>query len=238
MKFSIEKILIEPIMAFFKKLINFLPNLFSSIIILVIGIVTAGIIRFVVLRFLKIVHFDIFCERIGVSQTLKKGGIREIPSSLTARILYWITISIFFIISLNSLRVPSVEQLMTQLLLYLPNVFVSVIIVIFGYMLANFLGRATLIASVNAGLRMAGALSHVVRLGVFVLSITMAMEQLGIGRATIIITYGIIAGGAVLGLAIAFGLGGKDIAKDYLEKRIKQEEGEEEKEKPDDIQHI
>jgi len=65
------------------------------------------------------------------------------------------------------------------------------------------------------------------------LAVTMALEQLDIGRGTIVIAFAIIFGGIVLALAIAFGLGGRDIAKEYLEKKIKGEE-----EKKDEISHL
>jgi hypothetical protein len=67
---------------------------------------------------------------------------------------------------------------------------------------------------------------------VFVLAATMALEQLGIGRDTVIITFSLIFGGIVLAMAIAFGLGGKDIAREYLEKKVKGEE------KKDEISHL
>ena len=235
-----DKYLLEPVKEFFKKLLEFMPDLLSSLIIIAVGIILANIIKFVFVRFLKIIHFDSGCERIGVNQVLQKGGIRDIPSHITGRMLYWILVFIFVIIALNNLKIPSVEQLMTQFLLYLPNVFVAIIIVIVGYLIGNFLGRATLIAAVNAGFPMSGPLSHVVKIGIFLLSVTMALEQLGIGEATITTAFGIMFGGIVVSLAIAFGLGGKDIAKEYLEKYLEKKvtPPEEEGEKPDDISHM
>jgi len=98
--------------------------------------------------------------------------------------------------------------------------------------LGNFFGRAALIASVNAGIKISGLIGRFVKFTVFILSGTMALEQLGIARGTIIISFAIIFGGIVLALAIAFGLGGRDIAKEYLEKKVKGEE------KKDEINHL
>jgi hypothetical protein len=85
---------------------------------------------------------------------------------------------------------------------------------------------------VNAGIRVSGMIGKLVRLTVFLLSVTMSLEQLGIGSGTSIIAFSIVFGGAVLALSIAFGLGGRDIAKEYLEKKIRGEE------KEDDINHL
>ncbi|HDZ88693.1 MAG TPA: hypothetical protein ENH38_08770, partial [Nitrospirae bacterium] len=144
MDISFERLLMEPAREFFKKLIDFLPNMLSSLIIIITGLICAYIVKYLFIRFLRIIHFDKFCERVGVNQILQKGGIRNTPSHITGRIIYWLFVSIFIIIALNSLRVPSVEDLMTKFLLYLPNVFVAMIIIIFGYLIGNFLGRATL----------------------------------------------------------------------------------------------
>ena len=128
---------------------------------------------------------------------------------------------------------PAIEQILERFFLYLPNIFVAVIILFFGYLLSNFLGRAALIAAVNAGWKVSGLVGRLVKLTVFLLAVTMALEQLDIGRGTIVIAFAIIFGGIVLALAIAFGLGGRDIAKEYLEKKIKGEE-----EKKDEISHL
>jgi uncharacterized membrane protein len=101
-----------------------------------------------------------------------------------------------------------------------------------GYLLSNFFGRAALIALVNAGTKNAGMISKFTRFTVFVFSATMALEQLGIGRDTVIIAFTIIFGGVVLAGAIACGLGGKDIARDYLEKKMKEDD------KKDEIHHL
>jgi hypothetical protein len=128
--------------------------------------------------------------------------------------------------------VPAIERLLERLFLYLPNLFVAIIILLIGYLLSNFFGRAALIASVNAGLKASRLIGRFVKLTIFLLAATMALEQLGIGKETIIITFAIVFGGIVLALSIAFGLGGRHMAKEYLEKKVKGEE------KKDEISHL
>jgi hypothetical protein len=128
--------------------------------------------------------------------------------------------------------VPTIERLLEEFFLYLPNIFVALLILFAGYLLSNFLGRTVLIASVNAGFKMSGIIGKFVQFTVFFLSIAMALEQLGIGKETILIAFTIIYGGVVFAFALAFGLGGRNTARDYLEKRLK---GDKEK---DEIQHL
>jgi len=229
---TFERIVIEPFERLFEKILQFLPNFLTSVLILAVGIVAAGVVKALFIRIFHAFKIDKHLERIGLNAALSKGGIKEPVSILFSKAIGWITLFVFIIMSLSALDVLSVEQLLERLFLYLPNVFVAVLILFFGYMLSNFLGRAALIASVNAGIKVSGAIAKLVRITVFLLSVTMSLEQLGIGSGTIIIAFAIVFGGAVLSLSIAFGLGGRDIAKEYMEKKLRGEE------KEDEISHL
>jgi hypothetical protein len=150
-----------------------------------------------------------------------------------SRIFYWLVVFIFVIIALYTLKVPALEQLLEKFFLYLPDLFVAALLIIIGYILGNFLGRATLIASVNAGVKFSRLLGEGVKIVVLLLACVMALEQLGIGRGTVIVAFTILFGGFVFALALSFGLGGKDIARQYLEGKIKGES-----EEKDDLTHI
>jgi len=231
----LERVITEPLQVFLNKLIAFLPNLFSALIVLIFGLIIGRVARFVVGRGLHMFKLDEFADRSGIQRVLARGGVRENFSSLIAHFISWVIVLTFLIIALGSLDLPAIERLLEKFFLYLPNIFVSIIIVIIGYMLSNFFARAALIASVNAGLSFSGIIGKGVKLAVFLFSLMIAFEHLGIGRETIVITFAIIFGGVVFALSLAFGLGGKDIARDYIEKRITPKTEEEE---PDDIQHL
>jgi hypothetical protein len=145
---------------------------------------------------------------------------------------------VFFIIALGALQVPQVEQLLGKFFVYVPNILVAVVIVFIGYMLSNFLGRAILIACVNAGIKASGLISKLARIAVLILTASMALEQLGIGSETIISAFTIIFGGIVLTLALAFGLGARDLAREYLESKFKKPEEPPKVEKDDEIRHL
>ncbi len=102
-------------------------------------------------------------------------------------------------------------------------------------LIGNFLGRAALIASVNAGIKQSGLLSRAVKTTVVLFAFVMAMEQLGIGRQAVLAAFTIVFGGLVLALVLAFGLGGKDIARSLLEEKFKKDETDRTK---DEIKHL
>jgi small-conductance mechanosensitive channel len=227
-----ERVVAEPLERFCEKILQFLPNFMTFLLLIIVGFVLWAVLRMIFLRLFRAVKLDKHFERFGMEEVLGKGGIREPLSVLLSRIIGWVIMFVFVIIALRALDIPSIERLLEGFFLYLPNVVVAALILFFGYFLSNFLGRAALIGAVNAGIRLSGLIGRSVRLTVFVLAVTMALEQLGIGRDTIIIAFAIVFGGVVLAIALALGLGGKDIAREYLEKKMKGDE------RRDDIQHL
>jgi hypothetical protein len=225
---------ISPLREFAKQVGAFLPHLLAMIVILAVGILIAWAIKSLVFRLLTTVKFDQFCGRTGFSQTLGKGGISESPSGLVSRITYWAITLIFLILGLGALDLKPVDQFVAQSLSYLPHLVVAVVILIVGFLLGNFFGRATLIAAVNAQIAQARILARGVRLAVILFALAMAFEQMGIATAVIVAAFSITFGGVVFALSIAFGLGAKDAAKEFIERRIKREQAQ----KEEDFSHL
>jgi hypothetical protein len=227
-----QRIVIEPFDRLLERVLQFLPNMLIFALIFITGVILAIILKAIFWRIFRAVKLDKLSEKSGMGEMLIKGGLKEPISVILSKVIGWLTVIVFLFLSLGSLNVPSIDRILEKFILYLPNVFVAAFILFLGYLLGNFLGRAALIASVNAGLKISGLIGKLVKRTVILLALTMALEQLGIGKETIVIAFAIILGGVVLALAIAFGLGGRDAAKEYLEKKIKGEE------KKDDIHHL
>jgi hypothetical protein len=227
-----NRLITVPLERFADRVLQFLPNLISAILLLVIGFAAGLLARFVLNKLSAVIRLDGLSERSGLKTLLSKGGIHEPVSLLLARIGGGLVVFIFLLAALNSLEFGLIQTLIERLFIYLPSIFMALVVVVLGYLLGNFLGRAALIASVNAGVRLSGPVGKGVKYFVFVLSGTMALELLGIGRDTVLLTFSILFSGIVLALAIAFGLGGRDAAREYLEKRMKEKEHE------DEIRHL
>jgi small-conductance mechanosensitive channel len=221
---------------FLGKVITFLPNLLAMITILIIGFLIAWIFKLLLLRFLKAIQFDRMSERWGLTHILSKGGMTYSPANLLSRFFYWVIVLITLVMGINALEVVATQNFIARFFNYLPNLFAAILILVIGYLIAIFLGQATLIAAVNAQMDSARFLSRSVRWFIIILSLTMALYHLGIAEQVIIAAFTITFGGIVLALAIAFGWGGRELAKDFLEKlyKRKKEKGEE----PDHITHI
>ncbi|MGZ3513998.1 MAG: mechanosensitive ion channel family protein [Thermodesulfobacteriota bacterium] len=228
--------IIESFNKFLGKVLIFLPNLLAMVTILIIGFLIAWAVKVLLLRFLKAIQFDKVSKQWGLSDVLSKGGVAYSPVSLLTRFFYWVIVLITLILGINALEVTATQKLITQFFNYLPNVFAAIIILVIGYLISMFLGQATLIAAVNAQMESAKILARAVRWFIIILSLTMALYQLGIAEKVIIAAFSIFFGGVVLALAVAFGWGGRDLAKDFLERLYKRREKRGEGE--DHISHI
>lgn len=227
-----ERLIAEPFERLYEQILHFLPNFLAALLLFIVGIVTGGLLKTISARVFRTLNMDGFTESLGVKEVLQKGGVTSPISELLSRVIAWIIVIIFSIIALRALEIPAVEGLLERFLYYLPNIFAASLILFFGYLLSNFLGRAALIASVNAGIKVSGLIGKLVRLTVFILSVTMSLEQLGIGSSTVVAAFAIIFGGIIFALALALGLGGRDIAKEYLEKMLKNGDNK------DEISHL
>jgi hypothetical protein len=221
---------------FLGKVITFLPNLLAMITILIIGFLIAWAIKILLLRFLKAIKFDRVSERWGLTHMLSKGGMSYSPANLLSRFFYWVIVLITLILGINALEVAATQNFIAQFFNYLPNLFAAIIILVIGYLVAIFLGQAALIAAVNAQMESAKLLSRSVRWFIIVLSLTMSLYHLGIAEKVIVSAFSITFGGIVLALAISFGWGGRELAKNFLEKLSK---GRDERDKDrDHISHL
>ncbi len=227
-----DRFIDEPIRGFLDKILEFLPNVFSALLILVFGVLAGWLTKLVLKKVFDLVRLDGFAEKTGMSKVLARGGLQEPLSLLLARIAGGFVILAFLVVSLGTLNMEVIQRLTERFFYFLPSVFVSLVIIAIGFILGNFFGRAALIAGVNAGIRMSGLIGKGVKYIIIVVSATMALEHLGIGRDTVLISYAIVLSGFALGFAIAFGLGGRDAAKDFIDRKLKGEE------KRDDIEHL
>jgi len=221
---------------FLGKVLTFLPNLLAMITILIIGFLIAWIFKKLLFHFLKAIQFDKVSERWGLTHILSQGGLAYSPANLVSRFFYWVIVLITLILGINALEVAATQNFIAQFFSYLPNLFAAVIILVIGYLIAIFLGQAALIAAVNARMESAKLLSRSVRWFIIILSLTMALYHLGIAEKVIVAAFSITFGGIVLALAIAFGWGGRELAKDFLEKLSR---GKDERDKGrDHISHL
>ncbi|MFZ5786661.1 MAG: mechanosensitive ion channel family protein [Acidobacteriota bacterium] len=220
---------------FFESIMRFLPGLLAALLILVMGAVIAWLVKLALARILAVARFDRFCDSWGASQVLGRAELRTAPSALLASLCFWLLFLSFAMAGLSALHVDVVNQLIAQFFLYLPRLFAALLIVLAGVLLGSFLSRAALLAAVNAGVPSPRAISLVVKLLVSILAFAMALEQLQIAKSIVLAAFIITFGATMLALALAFGIGGRDVARRVLERQFLDGEAGRE---PDPLSHV
>ncbi len=220
---------------FFEAVLRFLPGLLAALLIFALGLVVAWLLGVVVRRVLGVARFDRFCDAWGASQILGRADVRTTPTALAASLTFWLVLVSFLMAGLAALEIEVVNQLIAQFFLYLPRLFAALLILLGGFLFANFLSRAALLAAVNANVPSPRGISIVVKLLIAILSFAMALEQLQIAKSIVLAAFIITFGAVMLGLAIAFGVGGRDVAKRVLERQFKDGGGTGEQ---DDLSHV
>jgi hypothetical protein len=202
---------------FGERLAAFGPNLLAMILILAVGLLVSGALRVALRWLLPRIGFDGFAERIGLATVLQRGGVSRRPSGVVALTAAWAVLGLSVLLAIGALDLPIAMDLLLRTFTYLPQVLIAIAILVLGSLVSALLRRTVLIAAVNAGLPSARFLAGAVHSGLLTLFAAMALEHLGVGRQILIVSFGILFGGVVLALALAFGLAGRDMARDLLE---------------------
>jgi hypothetical protein len=208
--------------AFATKITAFLPELIGAIIIFVAGGIIARLVKLAVERLLKLIRFDKATEKTGVNEFLRKGDILKAPSEIMSSLVYWFIMILVIIASLDALGLPIVSDLLNTIFLYIPNVVAAIIVLILGFLVGNLLSAVVRTAASNAGLKNANGLGKIALYAIVFFSGAIALIQLGIGEEIVVSAFGIAFGAAALALALAFGLGGRDVAGDYLKRWLEE----------------
>ena len=215
---------------FTRELAHLLPRLIEMLIIVLLGWLIAYVLKKIVRGIMRLARFEKLSDHAGASQLLNKVAL---PSSteLLSRLVFWVAWLGFILLGVSVLGIAELQEEISRFFIFLPHLFVALCIVFFGLMAASFFSRAALLAGVNANLPSARLLSLSIRTIIIIFVVSMAFEELGLADQTMLVAFGIAFGALMLGLALAFGIGGQDLARQFLERRMvhkKKEEREDE----------
>ena len=149
--------------------------------------------------------------------------VAELPTAevLVAKIVFWLVWIGFIVSAVDTLQFTPFQGLVGEFYRFVPRFVLALLVLALGFLVGNFLWRATLLASVNAGMPGARLLSGALRVLVIAIGAVMALEQLGLATGVALTAFAITFGALMLGLAIAFGLGGRDAAKQLIEQQLR-----------------
>ncbi len=194
------------------------PKLLAFLLILIVGWLIAGVVSSAIAMLLRKLNFNTLAEKSGVSAVIANAGTGQDASGLLALIVKWFVRLIAMIVAFDALGLPVVSEIFKNLLLWLPNLVIALVIVVIGGWAANAVAALVRAAATSAQSANPNLVVSIARTAIWVFTAIVAINQLGIATELVQMLFGAIVGAMALGLGLALGLGGKDLAGEILRK--------------------
>lgn len=197
-----------------------LLNLLYALIIIIIGLAIARLIRYVIVLILQALKLNEMLKAIKFTPLLEKAEIKRTPADLLGDLAYWLAIY-FMVMGIMVVMGMPVTQVLDKIFSYTGVVLLAAVVLSLGSFLAMLIGGLVYVIAANFGISGAKTISKIIQYSTIIFAFLLALEQLGISSALLATNIGVIIGALGLAVAIAFGLGCKDIMADFVSNLIK-----------------
>src|SRR5580765_2306851 len=199
-------------------LLSAIPRIIGFAVVLIVGWIVSSLLARGVEALLHAVKFNDLARRSGFADFVQKMGVRDDSSGVIASIAKWFVRLITLVVAFATLGLPAVSSVLNQLLLWLPNLIVALVVLVIGGLAANALSRLVRGATAEAGFSNPEMLAAVAKVAVWAFSIVVAVNQVGIATELINTLLIGVVGALALASGLAFGLGGRDRAAEILDR--------------------
>ena len=194
-----------------------IPRLLGFAVILIVGWVLSSLLARGVAALLRAVRFEDLARRSGFAGFVHNMGVRTDASGVIAAVAKWFVRLITLVVAFDMLGLPAVSGVLQQLLLWLPNLVVGLVVLVLGGLAANAVSRLVRGATAEAGFANPDVLATVARVAVWTFAVIVALDQLNIATTVVnTLVIGVI-GALSLAAGLAFGLGGRYRASQIIE---------------------
>ena len=204
--------LIQPLQDALSTFLSFVPQLIGAIVILIIGYIVAKILQAVVGRVLQSIGFEGWMEKGGIKQFFDRAQTNQTPTGIIGKLVFWLVFIIALSMAADALGISQVSAVLGQLIAFIPSIIAAILILVLAALLANF------VSGIVRGATGSGILASVVQYAIIVYAVFAAITELGIAVQLTAPTFLILLGAVALAAAIAFGIGGREVAQDILQK--------------------
>jgi len=211
-------IMLEPVKAFLIQIGGFLPKLALAIGVVIAGWLLAKVAMFAIVKGLRAINFNVLTERSGLDGFLHHGGIETDTTGILGQLVYWLVILAALIIGFNSMGLTYITGLLGEVVRFVPKVAVALLILAFGAYFARFVGNAVITYCKNVSIQDADVLGKLAQYGIMTFVALIALDQVNVGGDIVRQSFLIILAGVVFALALAFGLGGKTAAAEFIDR--------------------
>jgi mechanosensitive ion channel-like protein len=197
-------------------ILTFIPRLIGFLVILIVGLIIAALVERALTFLLRKVGFDRMSDRIGLTRFEQRMGVKMDAAGVLGKIVYWFIVLIFLVPAADALGVPAVSNILNQLVAYIPNVFVAILVLFLGALAGTVVAdlvRGT-VASANIG--NPNIFAGIARWAIIGFAALVALEQLKITPDLINELFGAIVLALAIAFGLAFGLGGQEAARRWL----------------------
>lgn len=205
-------VFVASLTSFWTQLAGFVPQLLAAMVLLFIGWILANLARTGMVKLLDILRFNSLAEKTGIEAFLKQGHLDISLGRIIANLVYWVIIFVVVVTVANSLGLHMVAQLFNKVVLYIPNLIVAILVLVFGVLVARFINRLVFAYLNNIGVQGSLTISTIAEYAVIIFVVFVALEQLDIGTTLLTAAFQIGFGAIGLAFALAFGLGGREWA--------------------------
>jgi hypothetical protein len=201
-------------------------NIIVMIIVMIGGFIVSWFIKKLLARLLILFRFDKWANEVGIINFLQKGGVHTLPSIVISKIVYWIFIVVFFSFGLNFIGISQFTEYASRVTSALPLIVVSIVIIIIGIILSNFISRVIYLACENsnicqsANIRYGDLIAKGIRIFLIIITFGIVFEYIGVGNTIITISFLIIFGGIIMTLSLALGIGLSHVVGDFIKERL------------------
>jgi hypothetical protein len=194
------------------------PRIIGFAVVLIVGWIIAALLARGVEALLHAVRFNELARRSGFASFVNQMGVKDDSAGVIASVVKWFVRLIALVVAFDTLGLPAVSNVLNQLLLWLPNLVVALVVLVIGGLAANALSRLVRGATAEGGFSNPDMLATVARVAVWGFTIVVAINQLGIATTLINTLMVGLVGALALAFGLAFGLGGRDRAAQMLER--------------------
>ncbi|MBO0782173.1 MAG: hypothetical protein J2P37_25420 [Ktedonobacteraceae bacterium] len=197
-------------------LLSFIPRLIGFLVILLIGWLIAKGLEKAVTFLLRRVGFDRLSERIGLNNLERRMNMHMDAATLLGKVVFWFVFLIALVPAIDALGLPSISALLGTIVGYIPNVFVAILVLLVGTLIAALVAEVIMRAMAGTNLGHPKVFANIARYSIIGFAALIALDQLRIAPSLINILFTAIMGGMALAFGLAFGLGGRDTAQRWL----------------------
>ncbi|HSA57657.1 MAG TPA: hypothetical protein VLE53_18225 [Gemmatimonadaceae bacterium] len=195
-----------------------IPRIIAFLVIVLVGWFIASLLAKGVSALLRAANFNDIARRSGFSGFVQNMGVRTDASEAIATVVRWFVRLIALVVAFDALGLPAVSDVLRQLLLWLPNLVVALVVLVIGGLAAGALSNLVRGATAQAGFNNPDLIATIAKVAVWAFAIVVAVNQLGIATTLTNTLFMGVIGAIALALGLSFGLGGRDTAARLVER--------------------